>query len=131
MSTTITKAGEGFAKYVDYVFKAILESLGRSELSDVQVLAIFLQLSAATTKDELESTVKSLTDRYPALKEVAFKEKIDSKEKFDSVVQSILSALIKEGKAKEAEAFASKTNTLNGSLDSLKQEFAEYYELYI
>lgn len=131
MTTTIKKAGQEFAEYVNYVFKSVLESLSKSELTDVQVLAIFLQLSSATNKEELKNIIENLIAKYPSLKEVNFKEQVSNKEKFDFIVQTIVSALIKEGKSKEAEQFVARSKEVNGSTDSLRAEFTEYFSLYI
>lgn len=131
MTAQTMQADQSFADYVDYIFKSVLESMVRNELTEIQSLAVFIQLSSATNKNELVKIIDSLTEKYPALKEVGFKEKMATKERFDDAIQTIISNLIKNGKAKEADAFSIKARESNANLDELKVEFAEYFNLYL
>ncbi len=115
-------AGQDFAQYARFILKAVEEALERAEITYVQEIAILIQLSNATNKAELEETIKRLQAKYPALKEVDFKEEVEVSEDLDEIVQTYVTHLIKEGKPKEAEAFAKLADADTATLENLKEQ---------
>ncbi len=105
-STVFRHAGPDFAEYAQKIFAAVKDALDRNELGYAQTLAIFTQLSTMDSKEGLQAKIIELSEKYPALKQIEFKEEVATEEALDELVQKYVSHLIKEGQTKEAEVFA-------------------------
>jgi hypothetical protein len=126
-SSQLINENKEFSQYARHILLAIKEALTKSDLTEIQTLAIFIQLSKARSKSELKEIIILLTKKYPVLKEIEFYEKEESQLDFDNTLQIIISSLIKDGKAKEADELSKKSSSYERNVDLLVQDYKQYF----
>lgn len=127
MNTVKDKQEKEFSSYAKDILFTIKEALQKSDLNEIQTLAIFIQLSKARTKAELKETIQRLSNKYPVLNEVEIHEKESTQIDYENALQLIVSSLIKEGKAKEADQLLKKSKESPESLSLLLKDYSEYF----
>lgn len=127
MNAVKDKQKKEFSLYSKNILVAIKDALQKSELNEIQTLAIFIQLTKARTKQELKDTVLRLSKKYPALNEVEIYERESVQLDYENTLQLIVSSLIKQGKAKEADQLLKKSKEEPESLSLLLQDYSDYF----
>lgn len=121
-------AGAGFAEYTRKILQTLSEEMDRGKIDYIQMLAITTQLSNITTEEDLRAKLSELTTKYPELAEVDFKEKKQSSESIDELVQKYVSHLIKNGDPLKAGEFAQFAEQEGTTLDQIKEKYPDFNE---
>lgn len=94
--------------YQDYYLKILTtlqEDLQTKKINVGQLLLILLSIRHAQTKEQLQAAIEDLSNAYPQLDEVKFKEMAAAKDDYEHIIQKIALDLIMKGKTRESTEF--------------------------